>query len=61
MVIPWGYLLQPQCDTRKYRNDVPLYVPKKTGSQWFSLDVTGMSLGKNLYQLSDLHAFRGLV
>lgn len=39
----------------KGRKDVPLYVPNRTGSQWISLDVTGMNLRKKLFQLSDLH------
>jgi hypothetical protein len=34
--------------------DAPLYVPDKTGSQWKSMGVTGMKLGKNLFQLCGL-------
>jgi hypothetical protein len=49
MVIPWGYLIQQQCDKRKYRKDVPLYVPDRNGSQWISLSVTRMKLGKNYF------------
>ncbi len=61
MVIPWGWLLQQQCDTGMAAKMYHFMCQKRlvvSGFRWMSLE-SGWK--EKPYQFSDLHAFRGFV